>query len=270
MKTVCRFKKFTFLSLAAFFFVAAALYPASGYAAGTGGITVSAAISLKNAFEEIGRLFTAQNGGAKVTFNFGASGDLIRQIEQGAPVDVFASAAEKEMNEIDKKGLIVPGTRSDFAGNNMVLIVPGGKFSGKAVIKNFSDLAGAGVTRIAVGNPAVVPAGRYAEAVLRYFRLLPAIQGKLVYGGNVRQVLGYVMRGEVDAALVYSTDAAIVSGQVRVAAIAPPASHKPILYPMAAIKGSANGRLATAFMSLVKSAQGRTILEKYGFQVISR
>ncbi|MDA8172510.1 MAG: molybdate ABC transporter substrate-binding protein [Nitrospiraceae bacterium] len=276
-------KKFWFLKAVTFlfgaaFFVASIAFPANGYAAGgysvggvanAGSITVSAAISLKNAFEEMAKVFVAQNRGARIFFNFGASGDLAMQIEQGAPVDVFASAAEKEMNEIEKKGLIEPGSRADFAGNTMVLIVPAGNPSA-AQVKNFSDLARPQAARIAMGNPATVPAGRYAEAVLRYYKLLPAISGKLIYGQHVREVLAYVARKEVDAGIVYSTDAATIPDQVRVAAVAPPASHKPVLYPIAAVKGSSSPdkKLALAFISLIRSARGRAILEEFGFRAV--
>ncbi len=271
VKNSCLLKPFTFLFtflFAAAFFAGFTVFPENGYAAGgAGSITVSAAISLKNAFEELSKVFAAQNRGARIFFNFGASGDLAMQIEQGAPVDVFASAAEKEMNEVAKKDLIVPGSRADFAGNTMVLIVPSGKsFS---AVRNFTGLAAPGVTRIAVGNPATVPAGRYAGEVLRYYGLLPAVSRKLVYGEHVREVLAYVGRKEVDAGIVYSTDAAIMAGRVRVAAVAPAASHRPILYPIAAIKGP-NEKLALAFISLVRSAQGERILEKYGFRAVMK
>ena len=229
----------------------------------SGSITVSAAISLKNAFDEMARAFKAekQYRGAKIFFNFGSSGDLASQIVAGAPVDVFASAAEKEMNELEKKGLIIPGTRKDFAANTLVLIAPAG---GNA-LKGFGGLAGANVARIAVGNPATVPAGRYAEEVLRHYGLLPAVGGKLVYGEHVREVLAYVERGEVDAGIVYQTDAAIVSGRVRVVAAAPPGSHRPIRYPIAVLNGSDNKKLALAFVSFIESDQGRSILRKFGF-----
>ena len=261
----------TFL-FAIFFFVSSAFFeflflPRSACAA-QGSITVSAAISLKNAFEEMAGAFEAekQNQGAKIFFNFGSSGDLASQIEAGAPVDVFASAAEKQMDELAKKGLIVPGTRKDFAKNVLVLIVPAGRKNPKtAEVSDFGGLAGAGVTKIAMGNPATVPAGMYSEEVLRDFRLWRAVKGKLVYGEHVREVLAYVERDEVDAGLVYSTDAAIVGSRVRVVAVAPHGSHQPIRYPIAVMAGSGNRKLALAFVSFIESRQGRTILRKFGF-----
>ncbi|MDA8087185.1 MAG: molybdate ABC transporter substrate-binding protein [Nitrospiraceae bacterium] len=227
-------------------------------------ITVSAAISLKNAFNEIAKIYEGRHPGVKIFFNFGASGNLMMQIEEGAPVDVFASAAEKQMNEIAKKGLIAPGSRADFAENTVVLIAPAGQKY--AYITSFMDLADPRIKRVAIGNPKSVPAGMYSEEALQYFKLTDAVSKKLIYGEHVRQVLEYVARGEVDAGLVYSTDARIEAGQVRVAAVAPPSSHKPVVYPIAVIKGSPNGKLARSFEALVVSPEGENILRKYGFE----
>ncbi len=255
-----------FLSSVFFFVFFAISYPTSGYAADSQKITVSAAISLKNAFDDISKIFESRNPGTKVYFNFGASGNLMMQIEEGAPVDVFASAAEHQMDVLAGKGMIEPGTRKDFAGNTVVLVVLSGSESKSTLIKGFGDLAAPGVKRIAIGDPKTVPAGKYAEEALEHFRLMDAIKGKLIYGQHVRQVLDYVARGEVDAGLVYSTDAMTEAGHVRVAAVVPPGSHKPVVYPIAVIKGSANERLARAFISLVTSPEGKSILRKYGFE----
>ena len=175
-------------------------------------ITVSAAISLKNAYEEIGKIFTERNPGVKVIFNFGGSGDLARQIEAGAPVDVFASAASKDMDDIGRKGLLAANSRKDFARNTVVLIKSVKSTIGLSSLK---DLLMVEVKRIAVGNPKTVPAGRYAEEVLKHFSLWEALKDKLVFGENVRQVLDYVARNEADAGLVYSTDAAVRNKDVR-------------------------------------------------------
>ncbi len=229
----------------------------------TSGITVSAAISLKNAFEEIGTAYEARGGNVKVFFNFGASGNLAGQIEGGAPADVFASASEKYMDDLKKRGLLIKGTRSDFAANGVVLIVPEGSHNAPS---SFEGLTARGIKEIAVGNPEVVPAGRYAMEVLAYYKLLPTIKDKLVYGENVRQVLDYVARGEVDAGIVYSTDAAIRLKEVRIAAVAPAESHKPVVYPIAVIKGTENEAAARDFISVVLSPVGKRILKKYGFR----
>ncbi len=228
----------------------------------TKNVTVSAAASLKNAFEEIGKLYESKHGG-KCTFNFGASGDLARQISGGAPVDVFASAAQKDMDTVDKtEKLVADGTRQDFASNSVVLVVPA---ESKITITSFKDLGtNADVKKIAVGNPKTVPAGRYAEEVFTSLELVDSCKDKFVYAENVRQVLDYVARGEVDAGVVYSTDAS-VSKNVKVVAGAPDKSHKPIVYPIATIKGK-NEANANAFIALVASPEGKAILQKYGFK----
>ena len=229
----------------------------------TGEITVSTAISLKNAFEEIGKLYEAKGGGTKVLFNFGASGDLMRQIEGGAPVDVFASAAQKDMDEAEKKGLLLAGSRANFAANTVVLAVPA---TTRTLIKSFEDLKTDSVKKIAVGNPKTVPAGRYAEEVFQYYKILDTIKEKFVLTENVRQVLDYVARGEVDAGVVYSTDAMTRPKEVSLVATAPEQSHKPVIYPIAIVKGTKNETVAKAFVALVLSPEGQGILAKYGFR----
>lgn len=230
-------------------------------------ITVSAAISLKDAFEEIGKLYEGRNKGTKVVFNFGASGDLIRQIEAGAPVDVFASASLKDMDEADIKGLIISDSRVNFAGNVMVLVVP--KYS-KLNIRSFNDLRRHDVKKIAIGNPKTVPAGRYSEEVLRYFRLWDVIRDKLVFAENVRQVLDYVARNEVDAGLLYHTDALIRAEDVKIVVKASEESHKAVIYPIAVVKGTKHEKLSKGFIFAVCSNEGKRILKKYGFRVFNK
>jgi molybdate transport system substrate-binding protein len=225
-------------------------------------ITVSAAISLKNAFEDIATVFQQRNPGAKVLFNFGASGDLARQIEAGAPVDVFASAAPKDMDHIDHKGLIASNSRKNFAGNAVVLIKPA---NSNLSINSMEDLRRKEVAKIAIGNPKTVPAGRYAEEVLKHFNLQEALKEKLIFAENVRQVLDYVARGEVDAGLVYSTDAMARSKEVKVVMKLPEGSHQPVVYPIGVIKGTKEESLSRAFVDLVISTEGQRILRQYGF-----
>jgi len=225
-------------------------------------ITVSAALSLKNAFEEIGKLYETKNKGSRVSFNFGPSGDLMRQIEGGAPVDVFASAAQRDMDAADKKGFLVSGSRADFASNTVVLITS----SARALIKSFADLNADSIKKIAVGNPKTVPAGRYAEEVFAHFKILDAVRDKLILTENVRQALDYVVRGEVDAGVVYATDAMTRPREVSIVATAPEQSHQPVLYPVAVVKGTKNGATAKAFIALVLSPEGQRILAKYGFR----
>ncbi len=231
-------------------------------AAEHGELTVSAAISLKNAFGEAGRLYEANHEGTRVLFNFGSSGNLARQIVAGAPVDVFASASQQDMDTTGKGGFIVPGSRKDFAGNSIVLIVPA---NSPLPVASFGDLMSGKVQRIAVGNFKTVPAGRYAEEVLNYFQLLPLIKEKLIFGENVRQVLDYVSRGEVDAGIVYSTDARIRAKEVRVVTGAPKAGHRAIVYPIAVVMGTKNETLARDFISFILSPEGKKVLARYGF-----
>jgi molybdate transport system substrate-binding protein len=228
-------------------------------------ITVSAAISLKNTFEEIGKIFEEKHPRTKVRFNFGASGDLARQIEAGAPVDVFASAAQKDMDDIDQKGLITSGTRMNFAGNSVVLVKPG---MSQIRMELFEDLRKPEVKKIVIGNPKSVPAGRYAEEVLKYLNLREVVKDKLVFAEHVRQALDYVARNEVDAAIVYSTDAMIRSKEVRIVTKAPDKSHQPIVYPIGIVKGSKNQSLAKEFITLVLSTEGKNLLKKYGFETV--
>lgn len=226
-----------------------------------GEILVSAAISLKNAFEEIGSVYQKQTG-IRVRFNLGASGLLQKQIEAGAPVDVFASAGEAQMDALQSEGLILPETRRDFVRNRLVLIVPA---HSRIPIGSFADLARPEVGRVAIGNPKTVPAGQYAEQTLRHLKLWNALQPRLVLAENARQVLDYVTRGEVDAGVVYSSDIAAVGEKARIAADAPKQSHAPILYPIAVIKETANRVRAQSFVDIVLSKAGQAILRKYGF-----
>ena len=223
-------------------------------------LTVSAAASLKDAFAEIGESYRAQTG-KTVNFNYGSSGALQKQIETGAPVDVFASASVRQMDELARKNLIENASRRDFAGNTLVLIVPQ---DSKSNIAAFSDLTKSEVWKIAVGNPKTVPAGQYAEESLTKMNLQNAVQPKLIFAEDVRQVLDYVARGEADAGIVYGSDARIAAGKVRVVAVAEAASHELILYPIAIIKDSQQKQAAQDFINFVGGAEGQNILQKYG------
>jgi molybdate transport system substrate-binding protein len=227
----------------------------------SGEILVSAAISLKEAFEEIGSLYEKQTG-IRARFNFGASGLLQKQIEMGAPVDVFASAGEKQMDDLQTKGLIIPETRRDFAGNALVLIAPAHP---QIALRSFAELARPEIGRVAIGNPKTVPAGQYAEEALRNLRLWDAMQPRLILAENVRQVLDYVTRGEVDAGIVYASDMAGAHEGTVIAAQAPKGSYSPIEYPMAVVKQTGQGWNARRFIDLALSSTGQTVLKKYGF-----
>jgi len=224
-------------------------------------VTVSAAASLTNAFKEITQNYQAQYPEAKVSLNFGASGALLQQIAKGAPVDVFASADQESMDEAQKQGLVILADRRDFVKNTLVLIAP---VDSILSIKRLEDLKQAGVKRIAIGNPASVPVGRYTQHALTTTKLWPALEDKAIYTQNVRQSLDYVARGEVDSGFVYATDAAIMKDKVKVVMAVP--LDMPVTYPVAKIKASSNGDEARRFIAFLFLPQSQAILTKHGFQ----
>jgi molybdate transport system substrate-binding protein len=230
-----------------------------------GTLTVSAAISLKDAFVEIGKSFEKKSG-KKIIFNFGASGVLQKQIENSAPVDVFASAGTKQMDDLEKSEFIELSSRQNFARNSLVLIVPK---DSKLNIKTFSDLTKPEIEKIAVGNFKTVPAGQYTEENLAKSNLKNSLQKKFIFAENVRQVLDYVVRGEVDAGIVYQTDALLKKNEIKIVTEADGKGHSPILYPMAIIRNSENKKLAQEFTEFILGTKGQEILKKYGFQGVS-
>lgn len=237
----------------------AALLMASNLAA-AGDVTVSAAASLTNAFKEVAQSFEAKNPGTKILLNFGASGALLQQMAKGAPVDVFASADQETMDLAVKQALVVSSSRRDFVRNALVLTVPS---DSKLAIKSLKDLTQPGVVKVAIGNPASVPVGRYTQTALEAAKLWPAVSAKAINTQNVRQSLDYVARGEVEAGFVYATDAAVMPDKVKVAFTVP--LNEVISYPIAASAGSSNAKEAKSFIDYVLSPAGQTILGKYGF-----
>lgn len=223
-------------------------------------IMVSAAASLTNAFTDIGKAFEAKNKGARVLFNFGASGSLLQQISRGAPVDVFASADMETMDRAQKQNLVFRDSRAVFAANKLVLATTSAIPEATAPL---ALLSGTGIKRIALGNPTSVPVGRYAKAAMEKSGVWDALQPKFILTQNVRQSLDYLSRGEVDAAFVYATDVAIAP--IKPAGTAEVPTENPILYPIAAVKGFGNERWAREFIAYVRSAEGVAILERYGF-----
>jgi len=223
-------------------------------------LMISAAASLTNAFQEIAQRFEQQHPGIQVIFNFAASGPLLQQIAQGAPVDVFASADQKTMNQAQEKGLIVPASRKNFVSNTLVLIVPQ---DSRLVLAGPEDLVLLKVKRVAVGNPATVPVGRYTQEALTQAGLWEALQPKLIRGESVRQVLDYVSRGEVDAGFVYATDAAVAKGKVKT--VTEVQGHQPIVYPVALVAASQKQALSQEFLNFLSAPESVAILSKYGF-----
>jgi molybdate transport system substrate-binding protein len=225
-------------------------------------LTFSVAISMKDATEELGRRFMQNRPGVVLRYNFGASGDLQKQIEAGAPIDLFVSAGQRQMDELEKKGLIVSATRRVFARNVLTVIKPA---DSKVDIARASDLLAPRVMRIVVGNPRTVPVGQYAEESLRAQGLWEKLQPKIVFSENVRQALDYVARGEVDAGFVYTTDAAIRGRDVKEAFRPPEDTYRPVTYPVAVVKDARQPALAGAFIDLLMSQDGRRVLGRFGF-----
>ncbi|MDR3639786.1 MAG: molybdate ABC transporter substrate-binding protein [Humidesulfovibrio sp.] len=223
-------------------------------------LTVSAAASLTDAFKVLKTAFEKANPGTTVITNFGASGALLRQIENGAPVDVFASADQKTMDQAASKSLIVPATRVNFVQNGIVLVQPA---DSKVLVKSIADLTKPDVKRIAFGNPATVPAGSYTREALINAKLWDVLQAKLVPAESVRQTLDYVTRGEVDAGFVFATDAKIAGAKVRFVQDA--ATTTKVTYPIAVIATSKNPK-AKAFVDFIAGAEGQKVLQSFGFK----
>jgi molybdate transport system substrate-binding protein len=241
--------------------VAVATIAVASGLAHAGELTVSAAASLTNAFKDIARSYEAQHADTKVFMNFGASGALLQQMVKGAPVDIFASADQETMDAAEKQGLVAAGDRRNFARNTLVLVVPS---DSKQPIHRLEDLGLPAVQKVAIGNPASVPVGHYAQHALETAKLWPIVSGKAINTESVRQSLDYVARGEVDAGFVYATDAAIMPDKVKVAFDVP--LDIAISYPIAKTVVSANAGEAELLIAYILSPAGRAILNKYGFQ----
>lgn len=240
--------------------VAACLLCIAAIPAWAADITVSAAASLTNAFQDIGREFEAANPGSKILFNFGSSGQLVQQITRGAPVDAFASADQESMDRAEKGGAIERNSRFNFVRNEMVVVVPANSTS---MVASLADLKATAFARITIGNPDSVPAGRYAKLALDQAGLWDALKEKMINTQNVRQALDYVVRGEADAGFVYATDARLLPARVKAAIkVDVPAD---ILYPVAATRGGGNQRGGLAFVEFLKTETAQRILARYGF-----
>ena len=241
--------------------VSLALAAVWGPSAHAGDLVVSAAASLTNAFKDVAQAYEKEHAGTKVILNFGASDVLLQQIVKGAPADVFASADQKAMDKAVEEKAVKPESRVDFAANQIVLIVP---TDSKANITALKDLTRDDVKRIAYGNPASVPVGRYTQGALQAAGLWDAVQAKSVLAQNVRQSLDYVSRGEVDAGFVFATDAAVMPDKVKVAVRVP--SQTPVTYPIAVTARDTAAKEAKSFVAYVMSPAGQEILSRYGFQ----
>lgn len=223
-------------------------------------LVVSAAASLKEAFTRIGEELKRGDSNLHVSFNFGASNLLARQIREGAPVDLFASAAEDVMDSLDALKLLSPNTRQSFAANNVVLV--GGPEA--APLTSLSQLLDPRFKRIAVASPGV-PVRTYTEESLRKAGIWDSLQTRFVFGGNVRQVLDYVARGEADAGFVYTSDLTAAAGRARTLLTLPADLHRPITYPIAILAHAKDRDDADRFIALLTSPTGGAILQQHGF-----
>jgi molybdate transport system substrate-binding protein len=224
-------------------------------------LTLSIAASLQDAMEEAEASYQREHGHVDFRNNFGSSGTLAREIEQGAPVDAIFSAGTKPVDDLQSKGLLIGGTRVNLLGNSLVLIAPKG-----SQLSGFDGLTDAGIRLVALGDPASVPAGQYGKQTLTAMKLYEKLSSKIVLGKDVRQVLTYVETGNADAGLVYATDAQ-KSKEVRVVAVAPESTHDPIVYPLALVAGTRNEPAIREFVSYLNGAAAREIFVKHGFRV---
>jgi molybdate transport system substrate-binding protein len=226
-------------------------------------VMIYAAASLTDVLQEIASLYEQQNGD-RLVFNFNASSVLARQIQQGAPADLFFSADEAHMDTLEKGGLLASGTRVDLLGNTLVIVVPS---DSNLQITQVADLTKPEVKKIAVAEPSSVPAGIYTKAYLTQLGLWDKVLPKIVPTENVRASLAAVESGNVEAGTVYRTDAAI-SKKVRIACEVPPAGGPKITYPAAVLKESANIDAAKKLLIFLGGAEVRAVYEKYGFNLL--
>ena len=225
-------------------------------------ILVAAAASLKNAYEDkLIPMFEEANPGVTVKGTYDSSGKLQTQIEEGLEADVFMSAAKKQMTALDEEGMIASDTITDLLENKIVLIVPTGN---EKKLEKFEDIENA--DSIALGDPASVPAGQYAQEALTNLGIWDKIQDKVSFGTNVTEVLNQVAAASVDAGIVYATDAASMADQVEVVAEAPEGSlAKKVIYPVAVVKGTAHEEVAKEFVAFLQTDKAITVFEEYGF-----
>ncbi|MDE5879876.1 MAG: molybdate ABC transporter substrate-binding protein [Desulfovibrio sp.] len=237
--------------------LAAALAAGLATSAVAAEMTVSAAASLTDAFGELKTLFEKAHPGLTVNTNFAASNPLLKQLEEGAPADVFASADQQTMDKAVAAGVVDPATRRNFALNELVLIVP----RGAKKPASLADLTG--MKRIAIGNPDSVPAGRYTRDALTAAGLWEALLPECVQAASVRQALAYVARGEAEAGFVYRTDALQMGDKVEIALTV--GGHEPVLYPIAVATTGHDPKAGQEFVDFVLSPEGQRVLAKYGF-----
>jgi molybdate transport system substrate-binding protein len=222
-------------------------------------LTVAAAASLQDAAKEIQELYADKHPEVEITYNFASSGTLQKQIEEGAPADLFISAGKKQMDALAEKDLIVKESRRDLLGNKLVLIA-----ARNVALEDFDGLTSPSIKKISIGTPETVPAGKYAQETLTSMQLYDKLLPKIVFAKDVRAVLNYVETGNAQAGIVYMSDTYGVDDIVVITA-APEESHSPIVYPMAIVKASKNQSAAQAFSEFLSSSEAAAVFTKYGF-----
>lgn len=223
-------------------------------------LTISAAASLQDALTDLKKQYESDHKNITITYNFGGSGDLQQQISQGAPVDLFFSAAEDKFDTLVDEGEIEKNDGVDLLANDLVLVTP---TENKKEIESFDDLTKA--NKVAIGTPESVPAGQYGVETLKSIDVWTKIKSKIVYAKDVRQVLTYTETNNVDAGIVYKTDA-LTSDKVKIVATADDQSHTPIIYPVGVIKNSKHTAEAKEFYAFLQSDDAMKVYKDYGFK----
>lgn len=226
-------------------------------------LLISAAASLTDVLGELAEVYKTVEPETTLTFTFGGSGALQTQIEEGAPVDIFMSAAQKQMKALKEGGHILDGTIKTLLVNKVVLITPK---AGNIDVKSFEDLTKDEIKKIAIGDPGNVPVGQYSEEIFDNLNISDQVNSKLVLANDVRTVLTWVESGEVDCGIVYATDA-FTSNDINIITEAPEGSHKEVSYPVAVIKDSKNPDRSKSFLDFLSTDEAVKLFEKYGFSM---
>ena len=225
-------------------------------------LNISAAASLKEAMADLEAAYTSKNPEISFVVNYGSSGSLQQQIEQGAPCDLFISAGEKQMTALDEEGLLLDGTNKDLVKNSLVLIS-----SNNSEITSIDSLNSDTVSKIALGEPSSVPAGKYADETLTSLAIKDSLNNKLVFAKDVKEVLAWTASGNADAGFVYLSDA-LSSDGVKIVETISEEYHSPITYPVAIIKDSDDIDAAKAFEDFLFTDEAQEIFEKYGYKSV--
>jgi molybdate transport system substrate-binding protein len=224
-------------------------------------LLVSAAASMQDSLETLEKLYEKAHPTVNLVFNYGSSGTLQKQIEQGAPADLFISAGKKQMDALVKEDLI--SDNKTLLKNDLVMVVP---TDSKIAFKSVKDLAGKSVKKVAIGQPESVPAGQYAKETLTKLKAWDTVKDKVVYAKDVRQVLSYVETGNVEAGFVYKTDA-ITSKKVKVAIRVAPEAHSPIIYTAGVVKESNKAAEAKKFYAYLQTKEAGAVFVRFGFRL---